>query len=137
MELTVLNPPSDRVFGDSNNDSIVLRLTYRDFSVLLAADIEEEAELALVSGGRALPSTALKVGHHGSSTSTTQGFLDAVHPSIAVISAGQENPYGHPASEVVERLQLATGAEGVYRTDLQGSVEVVSDGSRVWVHTER
>ena len=137
VELTVLNPPSDRVFGDSNNDSIVLRLTYRDFSVLLAADIEEEAELVLVSSGRALPSTALKVGHHGSSTSTTQGFLDAVHPSIAVISAGQENPYGHPASEVVERLQLATGAEGVYRTDLQGSVEVVSDGSRVWVHTER
>ena len=137
VELTVLNPPSDRVFGDSNNDSIVLRLTYRDFSVLLAADIEEEAELALVSGGRALPSTALKVGHHGSSTSTTQGFLDAVHPSIAVISAGQENPYGHPASEVVERLQRATGAESVYRTDLLGSVEVVSDGSRVWVHTER
>ena len=137
VELTVLNPPSDRVFGDSNNDSIVLRLTYRDFSALLAADIEEEAELALVSSGIALPSRALKVGHHGSSTSTTQGFLDAVHPSIAVISAGQENPYGHPAAEVVERLQRATGAEGVYRTDLQGSVEVVSDGSRVWVHTER
>ena len=136
VELTVLNPPPDVVFGDPNNDSVVLRLTYGDFSALLAADIEAEAEQALLNDGLHLPSTVLKVGHHGSNTSTTEEFLDAVRPAIAVISAGQDNPYGHPAAAVMERLEVGVGAEGVYRTDLQGTVEVVSDGSNTWVRTE-
>lgn len=137
VELTVLNPASGSRFGDSNNDSVALRLTYWDFSVLLAADIEEEAERGLVNGGVNISSTVLKVGHHGSNTSSTGDFLEAVAPAIAVISAGSGNPYGHPASAVVDRLEAAVGAEGVYRTDLHGSIEVVSDGSATWVKTER
>ena len=137
VELMVLNPPPGAVSGDSNNDSVAMRLTYRDFSVLLAADVEEEAERALASSELGISSTVLKVGHHGSNTSTTEDFLEAVSPVLAVISSGAGNPYGHPAAAVVERLEAAVGAENVYRTDLQGSIEVVSDGKATWVRTER
>ena len=133
----MLNPTQDSLFGDSNNDSLVLRLTYGEVSFLLAADIESEAEERLADSGVELESTVLKVAHHGSRTSTTQRFLDAVHPAIGVVSAGLDNPYGHPAPAVTERLEAAVGAENVYRTDRDGSVEVVSDGVSVWVRTER
>ena len=137
VELEVLNPPKDHLLGDSNNDSLALRLTYGEVSVLLTADIEEEAEMRLLSGGMPLSSTVLKVGHHGSSTSTTQRFLEAVSPLVAVVSAGLDNPYGHPAWEVVERLESTVGADYIFRTDIQGTVEVVSDGEQVWVRTEQ
>ena len=137
LQLQVLNPQPTGAFGDSNNDSVVMRLTYGEVSVLLTADIEREAEDRLVASGAELRSTVLKVGHHGSGTSTTERFLDAVDPAIAVVSSGAGNPYGHPAPEVVERLEAKIGAPSVYRTDLQGTVEVVSDGESVWVTTER
>ena len=135
--LRVLNPQPAVAFGDTNNDSVVMRLTYGQVSVLLTADVEREAEERLMASGGDLRSTVLRVGHHGSSTSTTERFLDAVDPAIAVVSAGAGNPYGHPAPEVVRRLEAKIGAPGVYRTDLQGEVEVVSDGVSVWVSTER
>ena len=137
VELQVLNPPQDRPFEDSNNDSVVLRLTYGDASLLLTADIESEAEERLADSGLALQSTVLKVAHHGSNTSTTQRFLDAVGPSVAVVSAGVNNSFGHPAPAVMQRLEAAVGADNVYRTDRDGNVEVVSDGTSVWVRTER
>ena len=137
VELQVLNPAAGSPFVDSNNDSLALRLTYGDASVLLAADIESEAEERLVDSEVELQSTVLKVAHHGSNTSTTQGFLNAVGPAIAVVSAGLDNPYGHPAPAVMDRLEAAVGAENVYRTDRDGSIEVVSDGTSVWVRTER
>ena len=137
IRVEVLNPSRDRSLGNSNNDSVVLRLSYGDVSVLLTADIESEAEARLVARGAELESTVLKVGHHGSATSTSQVFLGAVRPSIAVVSAGMDNPYGHPASEVIKRLEDEVGAGNVYRTDLQGDVEVVSDGEDVWVRTQR
>ena len=137
VSLRVLNPRPDAEFGDSNNDSVALRLVYGEVSVLLTADIEEEAENLLVSSEAELRSTVLKVGHHGSGTSTTQRFLEAVNPSIAVVSAGAGNPYGHPAPAVVERLEEAVGSANLFRTDRQGKVEVVSDGKSVWVKTER
>ena len=137
VTLEVLNPPADHPFGDSNNDSVGLRLTYGRVSVLLAADMEEEAERRLVNSRTELAGTVLKVGHHGSNTSSTQQFLDAVNPAIAVISAGTDNPYGHPAPEVLRRLEEAVGTENVYRTDAHGTVEVVSDGARFWVNKER
>ena len=135
--LTVLNPHPAGAFGDSNNDSVVMRLTYGEVSVLLTADVESEAEDRLVASGGELRSTVLKVGHHGSSTSTTERFLEAVNPAIVVVSAGAGNPYGHPAPEVVRRLEAKVGEAGVYRTDRHGSVEIVSDGAAVWVRTER
>ena len=137
VELQVLNPPRERLSGDSNNDSLVMRLTYGEVSFLLAADIESEAEQSLVEGRAELQSTVLKAAHHGSKTSTTQPFLNAVSPAIAVVSAGLDNSYGHPAPAVVERLEAAVEAENVYRTDRDGSIEVVSDGATVWVRTER
>ena len=137
VELQVLNPPRDRLFEDFNNDSVVLRLIYGDVSFLLAADIEGEAEERLVNGGAELSSTVLKVAHHGSKSSTTPRFLEAVSPSVAAVSAGMDNSYGHPAPAVVERLEVAVGEENVFRTDRHGSVEVVSDGATVEVRTER
>ncbi len=137
VELHILHPTRNRLFEDFNNDSIVMRLTYGDVSFLLTADIEEEAEGRLLPSGSELHSTVLKVAHHGSNTSTTPRFLDAVNPAIAIISAGKDNPYGHPAPAVMERLEAAVGAQNVYRTDSQGDVEVVSDGASLWVRTER
>ena len=137
VEFQVLNPPREGLSGDSNNDSIVLRLTYGEVSFLLAADIESGAEERLVNSSGELQSTVLKAAHHGSKTSTTQRFLNAVSPAIAVVSAGLDNPYGHPAPAVMERLEAAVEAGNVYRTDRDGSVEIVSDGATVWVRTER
>ena len=137
VELAVLNPPLDRMFGESNNDSVAMRLTYGSVSVLLAADMEADAERRLLNDGALQRSAVLKAGHHGSATSTTQAFLKAVEPSIAVISAGLENPYGHPAPEVLRRLEAAVGDGNVYRTDRHGTVELVSDGATIQVRTER
>ncbi len=137
VELRALSPPPERMFGDSNNDSLVLRLAYGDISFLLTADIGQEAEGRLLRGGAQLSGTVLKVAHHGSNTSTTPQFLNAVNPAIAVISAGRDNSYGHPAPAVVERLEARLGAENVFRTDLQGDVHVVSDGVSLEVRTRR
>jgi competence protein ComEC len=80
-----------------------------------------------------LQSTVLKAAHHGSCSSTTQVFLDAVDPELVVISVGADNTFGHPCDEVLERLEgLPT-----YRTDERGTVEIVSDGVQVWVEMER
>ncbi len=137
VELTVLNPPRHRLFGESNNDSVALLLTHGAVRVLLAADMEEEAERRLMSDDAPLKSTVLKVGHHGSATSTTQPFLEAVGPTVAVVSAGPDNPYGHPALEVQRRLGMAVGPGNVYRTDHNGTIELISDGTTIRVHTER
>ena len=131
--LMVLNPRPGLLFEDENNNSVAMRLTYGEVSFLLAADMEREAEDRLVESGEELASTVLKVGHHGSRTSTSAKFLGAVNPSVAIASAGVDNPYGHPAPEVMERLEAAVGNGNVYRTDLHGSIEVMSDGATVWV----
>ena len=105
--MEVLNPVPGRPFGDSNNDSVAVRLRYGTVSVLLAADMEDEAELRLIDSGSDISSTVLKAGHHGSDTSSSQAFLDAVGPEIAVVSAGLDNQYGHPAPQVLERLEAS------------------------------
>ena len=125
--------PGAELEDDPNNNSIVTRLAYGLVSVLLPGDIEEEVEGELVKDGAPLASTILKAAHHGSCSSTTQRFLDAVDPEVVVISVGAENRFGHPCDEVLERL----GGLSVYRTDEHGAVGVVTDGTRVWVETER
>jgi competence protein ComEC len=132
LEMVVLHPGAE-LQGDANNDSIVARLTYGQISVLLTGDIEAEVEQQLVAGGATLASTVLKAAHHGSCNSTTHEFLEAVAPEVAVISVGAENRFGHPCAEALERL----AGLPVYRTDEQGAIEVISDGSRVWVETEQ
>ena len=83
--------------------------------------------------GRRIKSDVLKVAHHGSASSTSQAFIDAVSPAVAVISAGKDNPFGHPSPATLDRLKQAP----LFRTDLHGAVEVTTDGRRLWVRTER
>ena len=109
--------------------SLVLRLDYGETSFLFTGDAERGEEQDLLAAGRPLGCTVLKVGHHGSATSTTYPFLRAVMPQFAVISAGADNPYGDPTDEVLSRLRDA--GTTVFRTDLQGDIECRSDGKTV------
>ncbi|MGH3089905.1 MAG: ComEC/Rec2 family competence protein [Rubrobacteraceae bacterium] len=125
VRVDVINPPSDAeggLFGESNDNSVGLILTYGTARVLLAGDAEEQAEEYMASGPYTGPLTVLKAGHHGSSTSTTPLFLSRFPPRIAVIQCGADNSYGHPTPEVLERLRRV-GAK-VFRNDLHGDVIV-------------
>jgi competence protein ComEC len=113
----------------TNNRSLVLRVRHGGVSMLLTGDIEEPVEARLLRDGAITASDVLKVGHHGSETSTSAAFLAAVAPSLAVISVGADNGFGHPAADVLSRLSDTT----VRRTDLDGTIDVISDGARVWV----
>ena len=138
--IEVLNPQPGPVpwqARDRNNNSIVLRLVYDRAVFLLTADIEAEAEALLARDSAALDSVVLKVSHHGSATSTIQPFLDRVSPLIAVVSAGQDNRFGHPDQDVTGRLNASVGTDRVYRTDHHGTVEIITDGARLWVRQER
>lgn len=123
-------------FDCLNNSSLVIKLTYGDISFLFTGDGETAAEAAMARRwGFYLRSSVLKVGHHGSATSTTPEFLRSVSPRLAVIQVGEGNRFGHPADEVLSRLDLA-GAE-IYRTDLHGTITVTTDGRELWVETEK
>ena len=140
VTLTVLHPPPVPLRGpawDSNNNSLVLRLSYGEISFLLTGDIEEEAERYLARTAPLLQSDVLKVGHHGSNSSTTAAFLRAVKPRWAVISAGADNQYGHPHADVVSRLDEAVGKANIFSTATQGTIHFSTDGQSLWVETER
>ncbi len=109
-----------------NDEAIVIRLDYGLASVLLASDASADAEDALLLAGRDVGATVLKVGHHGSRSSSSAPFLSAVHPAIAIVSVGARNAYGHPDPGALDRLR-AVGA-AVYRTDRDGAVIVETDG---------
>ena len=121
--------------GDINNGSVVLVLRHGEFAVLLTGDAEAPVEAALIARGLLPPVDLLKVGHHGSTSSTTTGLLDTTRPSAAVISSGEGNEYGHPAPETLAVLTSRPGL-GVYRTDVHGDVEIVSDGRSYRVRTD-
>ena len=116
-----------------NDDSLVLRLVYGKRAILLPGDAEKDAEQEIVAEtpGDALRADVLKVGHHGSRNSTTPEFLARVHPSLALISSGADNPYGHPSPELLERLALA--GVRILRTDQNGAIHVVTDGESLQV----
>jgi competence protein ComEC len=114
----------------------VLRLNWGKVSFLFTADIREEVEFALIGQRANLKSTVLKVSHHGSKTSTTSQFLAAVDPEVAVISVGEDNPFGHPSPEVLERLIDRLGEDNVYRTDKDGTIEFTTDGETLWVKAD-
>jgi competence protein ComEC len=137
VALEILHPGAELVMeegqADNNDNSVVARLTYGEVAFLLTGDIEARVERALVRSDVYLHSTVLKVGHHGSESSSIQAFLDAVRPQVAVISVGQGNRFGHPAEDVLARLEGML----VYRTDEDGTVAVSSDGHRLWIETER
>ncbi|HML18933.1 MAG TPA: ComEC/Rec2 family competence protein, partial [Bryobacteraceae bacterium] len=132
--IEVLSPPSG--YGNAkpgNNDSLAFRIVYGSRSFLLTGDMERPMENAALSSGEQVRADVLKVGHHGSKTSTTQPFLDAVSPSIAIISDGFENSFGHPNGEVLARLRERHSA--VFRTDVDGLITVRTDGRRIWADT--
>jgi competence protein ComEC len=113
--------------GDINNGSIVALLRHGGFAVLLTGDAEAPVEEVLLSRGHLRPIDVLKVGHHGSTSSTTTALLDATRPGLAVISAGVDNEYGHPATQTLQAL--ARPGLVTMRTDRDGDVEIVSDGT--------
>jgi competence protein ComEC len=134
LEVEIVHPPE--LTGDLHADSLSMRIDFGEVSFLFTGDaeVEHEAEMA----GRdstAIDATVYQVGHHGSRTSTSQGFLDAVDPEVAVYSAGTGNQYGHPHAEVIERLRKA-GVE-IFGTDVHGTVTIATDGSDYTISTER
>ena len=120
---------------DYNNNSVVVRMGFGNVHFLFAGDMEADEEKALLSSGYDVKSQILKVGHHGSSSSSTYALLKRVHPLVAVISIGEENRFGLPHSSVIDRLE-SLGCK-VYRTDLDGRVVVTSDGKTWTVETEK
>lgn len=124
-DIVVLSP-ENREYRRMNNYSAVIKLSYKDTSMLFSADAESDAETNMIAANLDLDADILKVGHHGSSTSSTNAYLDAVSPSVAVISLGKDNSYGFPDEIVMHRL-LSRKIE-VHRTDLEGTITAVSDG---------
>lgn len=135
VHVRVLNPPAPEWERQKvrNDDSVVIEARYGDVAVLLTGDIGAEVERSLVPQLTAARTRILKVAHHGSRTSSSSGFLEAWRPQIAVVSCGRGNRFGHPAPEVLDRLE-AIGA-AVYRTDHDGQVTIETDGRDVHVRT--
>ena len=136
----MLGPPERLIAGsrsDVDNASVVLRVVYGRVSFLLAGDVFAEGERALVAARAPLASHVLKVAHHGSRSSSTGDFLGAVSPTVAVISAGQDNRFGHPHAEPVAALLMQVPPDRLFVTSHRGTVEFVTDGERLRVRTER
>ena len=112
--------------SDLNANSVVVRLDYGQFSMLLTGDAEDETEDRLLTDGAPLQVTVLKVAHHGSRHSTRERFLRAATPSVAIISCGATNRYGHPAQATLDRLRRLDVA--LYRTDLHGDITLTTNG---------
>lgn len=116
---------------DLNDTSIILKVTYQDISFLFTGDASTKVEKSL--NKQDLPSTVLKLGHHGSSTATNEEFLTAVNPTYAIISAGKNNQYNHPHTKVLELLKNHNIK--VYRTDENGSIKMTTDGTKIEINT--
>ncbi len=130
----ILNPLTkvEGETGDLNNNSIVTRLNFNEISFLLTSDIEKERERLLVQKNKPLEqdflsADILKIPHHGSRTSSSEEFLKAVNPTTAIIQVG-DNRFGHPHQEVIDRLKERD--LNIFRTDLDGTIKIISDGKR-------
>ncbi len=131
-------PPDEPLAGKflekTNNESVVLMLEYGETEILLTGDIEAKTERQIILSGADLDADIIKIAHHGSKTSTLEEFLYEVSPRVAVISVGEKNRYGHPALEVLKRLE----DYGIryYRTDTDGDIQVISDGENYKILTD-
>lgn len=130
-KLQLVAPKKDEKYESLNNYSAVLHITYGNTKFLFAGDAEKLSETEMLS--YELRSDVLKVGHHGSRTSSSETFIARVNPRIAVISCGKNNDYGHPHSEALEALKSAE----VYRTDKNGDIIIHTDGATLTVATEK
>lgn len=130
--LTILFPDRNPAGFESNASSIISKVQYGDIGFIVTGDSPKSIEEYVVrQHGSALESEVMKVGHHGSDTSTAEAFIGAVSPQFAVISAGEDNPYGHPHQEVLERL--ASEPLQIIETADSGTVTFKSDGVSVWL----
>ncbi|MFA5317995.1 MAG: MBL fold metallo-hydrolase [Patescibacteria group bacterium] len=118
-----------------NNSSIVAKLIYKNNSFLFSGDAEMEIEQELLGAGIDLSADVFKAGHHGSDTSNSESFIDAVQPDYVIIQVGEDNDFGHPSLRVLKRFERI-GAE-VCRNDLDGWVQVVSDGNELIINKEK
>jgi competence protein ComEC len=119
----------------TNDNSAVLILKYGELEVLLTGDIETKGERAMLLENVNINADVLKIGHHGSKTSTSEEFLSAVSPEVAVIQVGAKNRYGHPTEEVLERLENYD--INIYRNDLNGDIKLVSDGVNYLISSQK
>ncbi len=132
LRIRLLGPAGDRYNG-LNSYSAVVRLEYGSKTFLFMGDAEKDAEEEMLRDGVPLSADVLKLGHHGSSTSSSAAFLQAVSPGAAVISCGKGNDYGHPHKETLERL--GEGGVTVYRTDRDGTIAAICDGKSIQFQT--
>ncbi len=132
LTFVVLNPTT--LAGTTNNNSIVLRLSYGETDFLFTGDAEREAEASMLSAGIVPDVEILKVGHHGSRTASSQFFVAMAQPEVAVYMAGEGNSYGHPHDETITALS-EIGAE-IYGTDIHGTIIITTDGESYTIHLE-
>lgn len=129
LYIDILWPNEKDMIADNwiNNNSLVFKLVYKDFSIMFTGDIEEEAEKAILeqysNNINKLQANVLKIAHHGSKTSTTENFLKTISPKIALIGVGKNNNFGHPNEQVIERLKA--NKVKIYRTDEDGETNIV------------
>ena len=134
LRVFVLSPPAQRIGDDPNINSLVLRISYGTIDFLMSGDLGGEGEDALLRSGYPLDAEILKVGHHGSASSTSPAFLARVRPELGVLFLGEDNPYGHPHKETLDLLKES--GVTLYRTDRDGTVVVRTDGLSYSVKTE-
>jgi beta-lactamase superfamily II metal-dependent hydrolase len=136
VKIEVLAPDDAAVQeGDNNNASIVIKLTYGGTSFLLTGDAEFPENKAILAHGFDVRSNVLKLGHHGSRTSTNEDWLKRVQPQLGIISAGKDNSFGHPHPEVIKALEAVNIP--YIRTDEHGTITVTSDGATIRVTSEK
>jgi len=134
IDIQVLNPGSTYFTDDVNQNSIALKVTDGKVTFLLMGDAGLEAESAIMGAGYNVDADILKVGHHGSRTASGASFISAVSPAVSVIEVGAGNDYGHPHQETLDRLQKVSK---VYRTDLDGTITITTDGSAYSISTQK
>ncbi len=137
VDIEVLAPPADYTPSQTptDNDCLVLRLRFGQHSFLLTSDLERRFERRVLDEGSVHGADVLKVAHHGSKTSSTEEFIEQVKPIFAVISVGQDNSYGHPNQEVLDRLEAHHAV--ILRSDRDGLISIRTDGRRFFVDTNR
>ena len=133
--LCAILAPNSSSYEDINSYSIVMQVVYGKITFLFMGDAGLDSETDILSKGYSLNSDVIKIGHHGSSSSTSDELIKAVNPRYAVISSGQDNDYGHPHKETISKLNSAGVI--IYRTDLNGDVTFSSNGTNLVVKTER
>ncbi len=133
LEITVLHP--DSLSANTNNNSLAMRLQYGEVSFLFTGDAEQQAENTILSSGAKIQAKILHLGHHGSNTSSTPDFVQAVNPEIAIYSAGFDNSYGHPDAEVIDRINASNIP--LYGTDTHGTIIVETDGITYSIMTNK